>query len=378
MDASHHHSGQHEAQLTIVMSRQTGLLGQLVAFLGRQHVTFAKQRTTDTGASDHVIVTLTVMIEPQRLPELALALEAIDGVLKVEAQPIDVTAPVKVSLPMSPTEALNQNLTSSISLQGEELVEALCSHIETVIGKFYHLDTQQFAYESWATSDPDIADHCRLLGALKKTDLSLLNAHSVRLAFWLNVFNLLCLHGIVAHQLKSSLRDVKDFFNRTGYIIGGFTLTLDDIEHGILRGNARKFWGLSNTFSQTDKRSALSLSQLEPRVHFAFYSGCISSPRLRAYHSAHIDEQLRHATRDYLAQHVTLNEDGTTCRIPQIFRWYNKDFGSNQDILTFIADHLDESHPGSHAGQDAHARSLTYVDFDWSINATLYRPSVPV
>ncbi|ETW92251.1 MAG: hypothetical protein ETSY1_44470 [Candidatus Entotheonella factor] len=47
MDASHHHSGQHEAQLTIVMSRQTGLLGQLVAFLGRHtsHLPSNAQRT---------------------------------------------------------------------------------------------------------------------------------------------------------------------------------------------------------------------------------------------------------------------------------------------------------------------------------------------
>ncbi len=377
MDVSHQDSGHQEAVLTVLMNRQTGLLGRLVAFLSRQHVTFSKQRTTDSDDADHVVLTLTVMTEPQRLPQLATALQAMDGVLEVDAKPVAVAPPVEASLPLSPTDALNQSVSPLVLLQGEELVEALYHHLETTINNFYHPDTQQFAYEPWAKSAPEIADHCRLLGALKEADLSLLNTHPVRLAFWLNVFNLLCLHGIVAHHPKSSLRDVKDFFSRTGYIIGGFSLTLDEIEHGILRGNARKYWGLSSAFSQTDKRSALSLSRLEPRIHFAFYSGCAASPRLRAYHPAHIDDQLRHATCEYLAQYITLNEEATALRVPQIFRWYHKDFGSQRDILTFIADHLDGSPIEAYARQDAPAPALQYLDFDWSINRTLYLPSVP-
>lgn len=239
MDVSHQYSG--ETLLTIAMNRQTGLLGQIVAFLSQQKVTFARQRTTDNSNADHVVLQLTVITEPQRLPELATALQAIDGVLTVDTQCTQEALPVEVALPMSPTHALNQTIAPSVSLQGEDLVDALYHHIETLIDKFYHLDTGKFAYEPWTKSAPDITNHGRLLGALKQADLSLLRAHPVRLAFWLNVFNLLCLHGVVAHQVTSSLRDVKDFFNRTGYLIGGFSLTLDEIEHGILRGNARKY-----------------------------------------------------------------------------------------------------------------------------------------
>ncbi len=374
MDVSHQYSG--ETLLTIAMNRQTGLLGQIVAFLSQQKVTFARQRTTDNSNADHVVLQLTVITEPQRLPELATALQAIDGVLTGDTQCTQEALPVEVTLPMSPTHALNQTIAPSVSLQGEDLVDALYHHIETLIDKFYHLDTGKFAYEPWTKSAPDITNHGRLLGALKQADLSLLRAHPVRLAFWLNVFNLLCLHGVVAHQVTSSLRDIKDFFNRTGYLIGGFSLTLDEIEHGILRGNARKYWGLSNTFALTDKRSALALAQLDPRVHFAFYSACTTLPQLRAYRPVHIDEQLRHATCEYLAQYVTCNEDATPLRVPQIFRWYQKDFGSQQDILAFIAEHLDESQLGSDVRRNAHERSLHYLDFDWSINSTLYLPGV--
>ncbi len=56
----------------------------------------------------------------------------------------------------------------------------------------------------------------------------------------LDVYNCLTIHGLAsASQLPASVLEVSQFWKTTAYIIGGHTYSLDDIEHGILRGEGR-------------------------------------------------------------------------------------------------------------------------------------------
>ena len=52
-----------------------------------------------------------------------------------------------------------------------------------------------------------------------------------------DVYNALTIHGLAtADQLPNSVLDVSDFWKLTCYSIGGSVFSLDDIEHGVLRG----------------------------------------------------------------------------------------------------------------------------------------------
>ncbi len=52
-----------------------------------------------------------------------------------------------------------------------------------------------------------------------------------------DVYNSLTIHGLAtAEVLPSSVLEVEQFWRRTAYIIGGLIYSLDDIEHGVLRG----------------------------------------------------------------------------------------------------------------------------------------------
>ena len=52
-----------------------------------------------------------------------------------------------------------------------------------------------------------------------------------------DVYNALTIHGLaVADQLPSSVLDIAHFWQVTAYNIGGLVYSLDDIEHGVLRG----------------------------------------------------------------------------------------------------------------------------------------------
>ena len=51
------------------------------------------------------------------------------------------------------------------------------------------------------------------------------------------MYNALTIHGLaVCEELPSSVLEVADFWSVTCYNIGGLLYSLDDIEHGILRG----------------------------------------------------------------------------------------------------------------------------------------------
>lgn len=58
-----------------------------------------------------------------------------------------------------------------------------------------------------------------------------------------DVYNALTIHGLAAaEQLPKSVLDVSNFWKLTSYSIGGMAFSLDDIEHGILRGKLFHFY----------------------------------------------------------------------------------------------------------------------------------------
>ena len=56
-----------------------------------------------------------------------------------------------------------------------------------------------------------------------------------------DIYNCLTIHGLVcAKDLPSSVLEIGAFWQSTAYSINGLTFSLDDIEHGVLRGEARR------------------------------------------------------------------------------------------------------------------------------------------
>ncbi len=54
---------------------------------------------------------------------------------------------------------------------------------------------------------------------------------------FVDIYNMLTIHGIVSlNELPKSVLDLNQFSKTTSYKIGPHIYSLDDIEHGILRG----------------------------------------------------------------------------------------------------------------------------------------------
>ena len=136
-----------------------------------------------------------------------------------------------------------------------------------------------------------------------------------RLAFWINAYNLFTLRAIVDHypirsslftlQPRNSIRQIDGVWTKLTWHAAGRTLTLDDIEHRILRPEFK-----------------------EPRVHFAVNCASRGCPPLAAepYRAPTLDAQLDAAARRYLASDQGLRIEGRVLRVSRILQWYGDDF----------------------------------------------------
>lgn len=126
-------------------------------------------------------------------------------------------------------------------------------------------------------------------------------------------------------------------------------LSLDDIEHGILRCNAVQPYALFPRFTSEDPRRYLSLKKMDARIHFALNCGAKSCPPVRIYtlslltfpfpsyflfhHFAKKKENLENGLQKAAVLFIKENckVEGNEISLSQIFKWYKNDFVSDFD-----------------------------------------------
>lgn len=161
------------------------------------------------------------------------------------------------------------------------------------------------------------------------------------LAFWSNLYNAgtQLLLNRCPDLYESSLRTVR-FFRATALRVAGTPLSLDDIEHGILRGSRSKF-GLGYlprlTSGQFVRRHALD--DPDPRIHFVLNCGAASCPAIRAYEHERIEDQLELATETYLDSTVDYDPATGVAELPRLFLWYRGDFGGRSGIRSLLREY---------------------------------------
>lgn len=193
---------------------------------------------------------------------------------------------------------------------------------------------------AWLAASARFAAAVEAARALDGARLEALTAQHERLAFWLNVYNALVLHGIVHLGVRRSVLLVWNFFGRACYRIGGHVFSLDDIEHGLLRDNARRALPPLRPFRAGDPRRALAVTPPDPRYHCALTCGAASCPPVGVYRAPAVDAQLDLAARSFVNQEVTVDGGRLTCS--KIFKWYRADFEAAGGLRAFLLRHLDD------------------------------------
>lgn len=182
-----------------------------------------------------------------------------------------------------------------------------------------------------------------------------------QLAYWINAYNAFTLAAIVDEYPITSVWKTRDgqFFQRPRHVAGGVELSLDDIEHRILRSDFA-----------------------EPRIHFAINCGSNGCPPVRpsAYRAEGVADTLAEATRTFLANPANCRVDQDQGRIfvSRLFKMYAGDFagesGTREDyrqgVLRFIAEHSDLELAAIEGYQ------VVYNIYDWGLNDTHREPQI--
>lgn len=137
------------------------------------------------------------------------------------------------------------------------------------------------------------------------------------------------------------MRNIPKFWQRYAYRIGPHVFSLDDMEHGILRGNQRHPSTRQRLFSKEDPRGVFSVTELDPRIHCALVCGAKSCPPIRLYSAANLERGLTMACQNFCRNEVQVDPEARRVTVSQLFRWYSADFGATDaDIVAWIADYL--------------------------------------
>lgn len=184
-------------------------------------------------------------------------------------------------------------------------------------------------------------------------------------AFWLNVFNAVVVRDAAELAMARNVRDIERFFETPKVRIAGHDYSLDDIQHGLLRGNAPKFGRPRPPMARDDPRLAHIPLAYDERIHFGLYCAVRSSPPLVVFDGGSVDRDLEQATEAYLRREVRVAPDGSAVTLPRQFFWYREDFGGEQDALGFALSRLDEDLVAKVDARRGRVK-VRYADFDWS------------
>ena len=153
-----------------------------------------------------------------------------------------------------------------------------------------------------------------------------------KLAFWINAYNAFTIKAITDHYPiersftligifyapENSILQIPGVWKKLKFNAVGEEVTLDHIEHGILRKEFN-----------------------EPRIHAAINCASISCPDLRdeAYIGERIDIQLHDASRNFVNSKykgVLIDKDKNKIKVSKIFKWFGDDFFSVYQMQEFI------------------------------------------
>ncbi|MBI5186627.1 MAG: DUF547 domain-containing protein [Nitrospinae bacterium] len=201
------------------------------------------------------------------------------------------------------------------------------------------------------------------LGRLEKVTPPLPGNTQEATAFWVNLYNgivtwrkLLDPNGL---QTESSR---KYFFTQPVVKLAVGEWSLDDIEHGVLRGNANR-GGLNMSQILADSpKLGFVFKKADPRIHGALNCGAVSCPPISYYDPKGLEKQLDTAISNIILQsefHPETNE----LNVSRIFEWYNEDFKSPSLLEWF--DRFYDNKAYRKARESGKKIKISFMEYKW-------------
>jgi len=190
------------------------------------------------------------------------------------------------------------------------------------------------------------------LARVAEADLSSLAPSHLK-ALLINAYNAYTVRAILEHPGVSSIRDIDGVWTETLREVGGHGLTLDEIEHRLLRPFFR-----------------------DPRIHFAVNCASRSCAPLPpwAFSGDSLDAQLERRSRAFLRDTANVRVGDGTLELSRYFDWYGTDFTAEgwepreETIPAFVARYARPDVAAFIREHDGRP-PVSFLPYDWSLNA---------
>ncbi len=159
-----------------------------------------------------------------------------------------------------------------------------------------------------------------------------------KLVYYINLYNAATVLLIVENYPVGSIKEIKSPWERKWIKVGSKTLSLNAIEHKMLR--------------KLD----------EPRIHFAINCASYSCPKLhnKAYTLENLESLLDKAAREFINDPKHNRIDGDSAEISQLFKWYKADFTTKGSLVEYL-----NRYSETPIQEDT---KIQYIKYDWSLN----------
>ncbi len=171
-------------------------------------------------------------------------------------------------------------------------------------------------------------------------------------ALLINAYNAYTVKAILENPRVASIRDIDGVWTETTHTVGGHELTLDQIEHNVLRPFFR-----------------------DPRIHFVVNCASLSCAPLPpwAFGGDSLEAELEERTRAFLRDTANVRVEDGTLMLSRYFDWYGEDFTGEQwspraeTIPLFVARYARTEVAELVAARDGEP-PVDFLPYDWSLN----------
>jgi hypothetical protein len=190
-----------------------------------------------------------------------------------------------------------------------------------------------------------------------------------RIAFWINLYNVVCIHGVIALGLQRSSMEMPSFFARVAYRVGEWTFTPNDMLNGVLRRGRRRPDGMARQFRAGDPRLAYSPSTVDPRMHGALVCLARSCPPVAHYSADKLDAQLEAAANHLIAGSVVADVERRELQLPLQLYYYYEDFVDDAGVERFVLHHVGEEQRPAVERAFRERWRIRWQPYDWAFNS---------
>ncbi len=233
-------------------------------------------------------------------------------------------------------------------------------------------DQVYFDYDALSASDEGKLLLDQYLAVLDLVSADQLRDGPERLAYWINGYNAAVIRGVIGTYGGDPTYSVSAggfvFFDTPSFSFGGEVLSLNQIEHAIIRGDETHDAFTRSSPEQQGRLRELHASLFEggpvdARVHLALNCGSLSCPNLLGadpyvFRPETLDAQLEAASDAFVENAIKgAGPDG----VSQIFDWYAEDFETEYgNAAGFIQRHREHGLTGVNLDR--------FITYDWSLN----------